>query len=100
MAAKDDDGNCVCSWLDKAKALCLVIGAATTAICSITAAVFGALNHQAATNNGQAIQAVQTNLNEQDAATKDVKVALDKTHAETNAKLGSIEKKVDKAAKP
>lgn len=76
----------------------LVIIAA--AVGSIAAYRASSSNGSKIENNGAKLEAVQSNLLEQDAASKDVKLALDKTHADTNAKLATIEKKVEKVNKP
>lgn len=71
------DEPCPCSWIDKAKAICLVIGAMTTAAASITAAVFSAINNGKTVEirEHQAVNAVKIDQTEQaarEAAAKNV----------------------------
>lgn len=80
MGKTPEGDDCECSWMEKAKAICMVIAALTTAIASITAAIFGSLNHQR-------IDTVQT--------TQDVQV---EKAEERDAKLEKIDKAAEKTA--
>lgn len=96
MADENGDKECTCSWMDKAKAICLVIAALTTATGSITAAVFGALNRQTGLSNGQKLEAVET---KQDDAHVITHQKLDKIDAEANKAaitVDAIKKSTDK----
>lgn len=91
----DDDKPCPCSWMDKAKAICLVIAAVGGLVASTTAAIFSGLNNR----QGSAIESRQVeNSAKIDAAASTavaVKEKLVESKSITDAKLDRIADKVD-----
>lgn len=81
---------CQCSWMDKAKAICLVIGALTTAGASIIGAVVGLMNrestHEIRTTQTEHVETAKANAGK-----------LDKIEATTN-KTELVAEKTERAA--
>lgn len=83
--ADEEEKPCPCSWLDKAKAISLVIAALTTSVASIAAAVLGAMNHERI-DDVRNVQGVQVER------ASEVRETLERQTESTDAKLVKIEK--------